>query len=58
VVIVRGRIVEEGGHEELLAKKGEYHKLYAMQFEENDHSLPGVGISVSQEPDPAMEERG
>ena len=36
VVIVGGRIVEEGTHKELIAKQGEYHKLYQMQF--NNHS--------------------
>ena len=35
VVIVHGRIVEEGTHEDLLAMNGEYHKLYTMQFEDN-----------------------
>jgi ATP-binding cassette, subfamily B, bacterial MsbA len=32
LVIVEGRIVEEGRHEELIAKRGEYFKLYQMQF--------------------------
>ena len=31
-VIVGGRIVEEGKHKELIARKGEYFKLYQMQF--------------------------
>jgi subfamily B ATP-binding cassette protein MsbA len=31
-VIVDGRIVEEGKHEELMARRGEYFKLYQMQF--------------------------
>lgn len=35
VVIVGGRIVEEGEHEALLARKGEYYTLYQMQFSEN-----------------------
>ena len=35
VVIVSGEIVEEGTHEELLDRKGEYHKLYNMQFRED-----------------------
>jgi subfamily B ATP-binding cassette protein MsbA len=32
IVIVDGRIAEEGGHDELLARRGEYCKLYMMQF--------------------------
>ncbi len=32
VVIVKGTIVEEGEHEELLAMKGEYFKLHELQF--------------------------
>ncbi|MBN2568806.1 MAG: lipid A export permease/ATP-binding protein MsbA [Deltaproteobacteria bacterium] len=32
IVIVDGRIVEEGSHESLLNLKGEYHKLYNMQL--------------------------
>ncbi|HSO20136.1 MAG TPA: ABC transporter ATP-binding protein, partial [Desulfosarcina sp.] len=31
-VIVGGRIVEEGTHDALLAAKGEYRKLYTMQY--------------------------
>lgn len=33
LVIDRGKIVEQGGHEELLAKKGVYAGLYNLQFE-------------------------
>lgn len=32
VVIVDGRIVEEGKQEELIAREGEFYKLYQMQF--------------------------
>ncbi len=32
VVIVDGRIVEEGSHEDLLANQAEYYNLYNMQF--------------------------
>jgi subfamily B ATP-binding cassette protein MsbA len=35
-VIDGGRVVEEGSHEELLARKGEYAKLYKMQFKEGE----------------------
>jgi len=33
IVIKNGRIVEEGSHDELLARKGEYEILYRMQYE-------------------------
>ena len=36
IVIVDGRIVEEGTHDELLSCKGEYCKLYQMQFLKNN----------------------
>jgi ATP-binding cassette, subfamily B, bacterial MsbA len=32
IVIVNGEIVEQGSHEELMTRQGEYHKLYEMQF--------------------------
>ncbi|MFP4474988.1 MAG: lipid A export permease/ATP-binding protein MsbA [Desulfatibacillaceae bacterium] len=33
LVVVNGEVVEEGNHEELMARGGEYSKLHAMQFE-------------------------
>ena len=33
LVMNSGKIIEQGSHEELLAKKGFYHKLYNSQFE-------------------------
>ena len=40
VVIVNGQIVEEGKHEELIALKGEYSKLYQSQFGDNHENQP------------------
>lgn len=33
MVLQRGEIIEHGNHQELLAKKGHYYKLYKLQFE-------------------------
>jgi subfamily B ATP-binding cassette protein MsbA len=35
VVLVNGRIVETGNHNDLLNLQGEYYKLYQMQFNDN-----------------------
>ncbi len=47
-VLVRGRIVETGTHEELLARNGEYRKLYDLQFQDQAelpemHAARGFG---------------
>jgi ABC-type multidrug transport system fused ATPase/permease subunit len=39
-VLANGEIVEEGTHESLLEKRGEYFKFYSMQFkDENRNSI-------------------
>ena len=38
IAIVSGQIVEEGTHEVLLAKKGEYYRLYNLQFKDEGSS--------------------
>ncbi len=48
VVIVEGKIIEEGKHEDLLYLNGEYRKLYDMQFE-----APGGILPTGPEPSPA-----
>jgi subfamily B ATP-binding cassette protein MsbA len=35
VVLYDGAIVEQGTHDGLIAKRGEYHRLFTMQFENN-----------------------
>jgi ABC-type multidrug transport system fused ATPase/permease subunit len=37
-VITDGQIVEEGIHEQLLDRQGQYYKLYQMQFADNQVS--------------------
>jgi ATP-binding cassette subfamily B protein/subfamily B ATP-binding cassette protein MsbA len=36
IVLDGGKIVEQGSHEELLAKRGRYYQLYAMQWAETN----------------------
>ena len=33
IVLHKGEIVEQGNHQELLAKEGTYYKLYKLQYE-------------------------
>jgi ATP-binding cassette subfamily B protein len=35
IVLDKGRIIERGNHEQLLAKKGYYYNLYTLQNNEN-----------------------
>jgi ABC-type multidrug transport system fused ATPase/permease subunit len=41
IVLQQGRIVEEGTHQELLAKEGYYYKLYTMQWRAAQQELAG-----------------
>jgi subfamily B ATP-binding cassette protein MsbA len=36
LVLDRGRVVERGTHEELLAVRGAYHRLYSLQFRDGE----------------------
>jgi subfamily B ATP-binding cassette protein MsbA len=42
LVLSEGRIVEEGAHKALMAKGGEYKKLYDLQFQDADRPLQEV----------------
>jgi subfamily B ATP-binding cassette protein MsbA len=39
VVLVHGRIVEEGAHEDLIQRNGVYERLYRMQFQKQEYSV-------------------
>ncbi|MCL2353858.1 MAG: ABC transporter ATP-binding protein, partial [Defluviitaleaceae bacterium] len=36
LVIDKGRILEEGSHQQLMQKKGHYHGLYTKQFKKEE----------------------
>jgi ABC-type multidrug transport system fused ATPase/permease subunit len=38
IVIKDGKIIEEGSNEELLAQKGEYYRLYQLQFKDQENN--------------------
>jgi ABC-type multidrug transport system fused ATPase/permease subunit len=42
LVLSDGEIIEEGVHRELMAKGGEYKKLYELQFQNGDRPLREV----------------
>jgi len=49
VVLDHGQIVEQGSHEELLARHGRYYQLYAMQWAEAD---PAAAAPPPDHPSP------
>jgi subfamily B ATP-binding cassette protein MsbA len=43
LVLDRGRIIERGTHAELLARRGAYHRLHALQFRDEPAAVEPVG---------------
>jgi ATP-binding cassette subfamily B protein len=50
LVMESGRIVEHGTHEQLLATRGAYHRLYAAQFR---GATDGTEATEAGEPEPS-----
>jgi subfamily B ATP-binding cassette protein MsbA len=55
VVLADGRIVEQGRHDDLLAKGGEYTKLYELQFKVAAAADGAIQQSADDRPSPAGE---
>ena len=48
IVLEEGRIIEEGRHEELLARNGTYRKMYLRQQQEDSHEGDGSNLAVEK----------
>ncbi|HOX37580.1 MAG TPA: ABC transporter ATP-binding protein [Candidatus Brocadiia bacterium] len=55
IVLEDGRIVEQGTHDELLAREGEYYKLYKTQFEAKDK--PEEAAAKAEQPPGGSDEK-
>jgi len=55
LVFHKGRLREQGSHQELLALRGIYYRLYQLQYKDQELSLtmPGAGLSGFSQPLPA-----
>jgi ATP-binding cassette subfamily B protein len=39
IVLHKGRLVEQGSHDELLTQQGYYYRLYQLQYKEQERAL-------------------
>ena len=51
LVLHKGRLREQGAHQELLAQRGIYYRLYQLQYKEQEFRLP-IEADASVEPSP------
>jgi ATP-binding cassette subfamily B multidrug efflux pump len=52
LVFHKGRLREFGSHQELLAMRGIYHRLYQLQYKEQELAIPLAGAGASGLPQP------
>jgi subfamily B ATP-binding cassette protein MsbA len=52
LVLERGRVVEHGAHAALLARRGQYHRLHALQFGDHDETASRASSAASTVPSP------
>ncbi len=45
IVMHKGRVREMGTHQQLLAQRGVYYKLYQLQYKDQEISVPASGGS-------------
>ncbi len=53
LVFHKGRMREQGTHQELLARRGIYHRLYQLQYKDQELRIPSLADETSSAPVPA-----
>ena len=46
IVMHKGQVREMGTHQELLAQRGIYYKLYQLQYKDQELGVPGEEVSA------------
>jgi ATP-binding cassette, subfamily B, multidrug efflux pump len=47
LVFHKGRLREQGPHQELLAQRGIYYRLYQLQYKDQEFSVPAIPLSAT-----------